>query len=260
MTTVSRRDFLWAGGLGAATAAGWELRSDAAPTPASGTLGRYADYLRAERQAAGQPTPSVPAERVQLNDNKRGNPVALPGKFAVTEDNILGPFYRSGAPFRGKVTPPLEPGKVMLINGRVWGFDTKKPLSGVAIDVWQANAQGRYDNDDPANPPAKDVFKNRTRVLTDETGYYEYETIHPAPYQTGPGSWRPSHIHYLIRTTGYKPLVTQLYFKGDKYNAADDFIKQSLIIDLREVAVGKGSSYEAGTFDIVLAPNDAVRK
>jgi len=262
MSDFSRRDFLWAGSLGAATASGWVLRSDAAPTPASGTLGRYADYLRREgqRQTAGQQGPAAPAERVQFND-RRANPVNPPEKFAVTEDNILGPFYRSGAPFRGKVTPPLEPGKVMLIQGRVWAFDTKKPLSGVVIDVWQANASGRYDNDDPANPPARDVFKNRTRLLTDEAGYYEYETIHPAPYQTGPGSWRPAHIHYLIRAAGYKPLVTQLYFKGDKYNATDDFIKQSLIIELREVNGGKGKDgYEAGTFDIVLASADASKK
>jgi protocatechuate 3,4-dioxygenase beta subunit len=149
----------------------------------------------------------------------------------------------------------LEPGKVMLISGRVWGFDTRKPLPGAVLDIWQANAQGRYDNDDPQNPPAKDVFRNRARLLTDETGYYEFETIHPAPYQTGKDTWRPAHIHYLVRTSGYKSLVTQLYFKGDKYNKSDEFIKDSLIIDLREASVGKGKDgYEVGTFDIVLAP------
>ena len=66
-----------------------------------------------------------------------------PAQFAATEDNILGPFYRRGAPFRAKITPPLEPGTVLLVRGRVWGADTRKPLVNAVLDVWQANAKGR---------------------------------------------------------------------------------------------------------------------
>src|SRR5262249_48068220 len=196
------------------------------------TLGNYARYLNQHQARLLQ---------------------AEPAKWAPTEDNILGPFYREGAPFRAKITPPLEPGKVLLVRGRVWGVDTRKPLAGAVLDIWQANAQGRYDNDDPKKPPAKDLFLNRARMITDESGSYEFETIHPAPYQIGPNAWRPSHIHYLVRHPGYKALITQLYFKGDRHNATDDFIKQSLIIDVQK-AKGSVGAYEAGIFDIVLAP------
>ncbi len=235
MNRVSRREFFRHGtmGLAAVGVGGLVLRADAAPTPGSGELGAYA---RMVAQLDAQPRPAP----------------AAPKNFQPTEDNILGPFYRPGAPFRAKITPPLEPGTVMLINGRVWGHDTKKPLAGVVLDIWQANAKGRYDNDDPSKPPAKDVFVNRARLVTDETGYYEYETIHPAPYQIAAIAWRPSHIHYLVRHPGYERLVTQLYFKGDPHNKTDQFIKESLIIEVRQQKAGN-QSYEVGTFDIVLA-------
>ncbi len=170
-----------------------------------------------------------------------------------TEDCILGPFHRPGAPFRAKVTPPLEPGVVLVVRGRVWAADTRKPLAGARLDVWQANHEGRYDNDDPRNPPKKDVFVNRARLIADETGSYEFETIHPGAYKIGPQTWRPSHIHYWISYPGYTPLITQLFFKGDPHNRTDEFIKESLIIELQKRMVGK-ASYEFGVFDIVLAP------
>ena len=264
MSNFSRRDFFRQGvGLAAIGSAGLVLRSEARPTEGSGGLGSYARFLQAERQAGQPPAqPRVNPGSEQKNGNdvrgnafqdKRAANVQLAEKIAPTEDNILGPYYRTGAPFRGKITPPLEAGKVLLISGRVWGFDTKRPLANAVLDIWQANAKGRYDNDDPKNPPAKDVFLNRARLLTDESGYYEYETVHPGAYQIGPKEWRPSHIHYLVRMPGYKSLVTQLYFKGDPHNKTDDFIKESLIIELRDQKVN-GGSYGAGTFDVVLAP------
>jgi protocatechuate 3,4-dioxygenase beta subunit len=227
----SRRDFMVQGsmGLAVAGAAGLVLRAEAGATPASGTLGAYGKYLRGASQAAAR----------------------QPANWAPTEDNIPGPFYRKGAPFRAKVTPPLEPGMILLITGRVWGHDTRKPLAFATLDVWQANAKGRYDNDDPNNPPAKDVFLNRARLVTDQNGYYEFETIHPGAYKTGATTWRPSHIHYMVQARGYKTLVTQLYFKGDPHNKTDEFIKESLIIELGEKKIARGR-YETGTFDIVL--------
>jgi catechol 1,2-dioxygenase len=233
--SVSRREF-FRGGLATAGVAALTLRADALPTLSSGTLKHYPEF----QVLADTPLPSV-------------SPTALlPESVKPTEDNILGPYFREGAPFRAKVTPPLAKGVPLLVRGRVWGFDTKKPLSGALLDIWQADADGRYDNDDPNKPPAKGVYINRVRVLTDETGYYEFETIHPGPYKTGPNTWRPAHIHYLVRKAGYANLITQLYFQGDKFNAADEFIKPSLIIKL-ETAKVNGTTIETGVFDVVLA-------
>lgn len=239
MDNVSRRDFV-AGLAAVGAAGGLALRAEARPTSASGSVREYRALLaQIERPGA-------------LRGVERPEAV-VPARLSVTEPNILGPYYRAGAPFRAKITPPLEPGTAMLIQGRVWAFDTKKPLAGALLDVWQANAAGRYDNDDSRNPPKKTVFVNRARLLTDETGYYEYETVMPGRYKIDERTWRPAHVHYAIAATGYQRIVTQLYFKGDPVNATDPWIRPSLTIDLREVKVGT-SSYKAGTFDVVLAP------
>lgn len=89
-------------------------------------------------------------------------------------------------------------------------------------------------------------------MLTDEEGCYEYETIHPGAYKLDATTWRPSHIHYLVRAKGYKQLVTQLYFEGDPHNAKDEFIKKSLIVSLKQEKVGE-RVYERAVFDVVLA-------
>lgn len=204
------------------------------PTPPSGELGSYGDYLKSE--------PQKPA----------GEAESAAREWAPTEDNIQGPFYRAQAPFRAKITPPLAEGTVLLVRGTVYGHDSRKPLAGARLDVWQANHAGRYDNDDPDAPPKPDVFKYRARLITDEQGRYEYETIHPGRYKIGEETWRPAHIHYLVRHPGYRALITQLYFKGDPHNKGDAFIKPSLIVELTEVRAAK-ASYETATFDIVLA-------
>lgn len=251
MPRWSRRDVL---GTGFTLATGGLLLPDEAmATEASGDLGAYGTYVaQPVPQPAAQRTPAeVAANRLRELTIPTAQP---PGANArATEDNILGPYHRQNAPFRAKITPPLEPGTVLFIRGRVWGLDTRRILPHTLIDVWQANSLGRYDNDDPNNPPAANLFVNRARIMTDENGYYEYETIHPGAYQVGPRAWRPPHIHYWVRKAGYRDLVTQLYFRGDPHQREDQFIRPSLIIDLREIRTQHGA-YKAGLFDIVLPP------
>ncbi len=237
MSSFSRRGFLRHGtmGLAAAGLGALTLKAGAQPTESSGDAGEFGKHVLSRSG-----TVVVEVE-----------PAKSPENFVLTEDNILGPYFRQGAPYRAKVTPPMEPGEVLVVRGRVWGIDTKKPLSGATLHIWQANSKGRYDNDDAENPPAKGIFHNRARLHVDETGYYEYETIVPGRYKIGPERWRPAHIHYAILAPGYKTLVTQLYFKGDPENERDDFIKESLIID-PEVVKTEHGNFKLGTFDIVL--------
>lgn len=246
MSAWSRRNFLRTGL--AVGACGLLLPNVTVPTEASGELGGYGDFV-------GQTTPMPPPADLAV---ARVRELAIPAaqvpaaNVRATEENILGPYHRANAPFRVKITPPLEPGTVLVVRGRVWGIDTRLALPNTVIDIWQANAQGRYDNDDPQHPPAANLFVNRARLLTDENGYYEYETIHPGAYRTSPNTWRPPHIHYWVRHQNYRPLVTQLYFRGDSHQREDAFIRPSLIINLREIRTQHGS-YKLGMFDIVLA-------
>lgn len=230
MSDQTRRHFLGASGLAAFGIGSVTLRPGLLPTEPSGDEDiptRFGSSLR---------------DGLQDPQDK---------KLKVTERDILGPYFREGAPYRAKVTPPLAKGRVTLIRGSVWGFDTKKPLADAVVHIWQASHDGRYDNDDPKKPPRKDVFKFRARMLTDEAGRYEYETIHPGRYKVRE-TFRPSHIHYKVEAKGYKTLITQLYFKGDPFNKTDRFIKDSLIIDPKRIRLDSDRSYELGVFDIVL--------
>ncbi len=220
---IDRRKFLKAGlsrlaGLGIVVSGQIFLKEDAFPTQKSGDLD---EYLALSKEQLPQLKP--------------------------TEDNILGPFHVKGAPFRGKISPPGAKGDILVIKGRVFGFDTKKPLHNTSIDIWQANNKGNYDY----GKNTTQTYYYRARLITDENGYYEYETIHPGAYKLGQNFWRPPHIHYLVRREGYKTLITQLYFRGDPHQKEDSFIKNSLIIDLNEIN-NSGSRYKAGVFDIVL--------
>ncbi len=236
MTDLNRRRVLCQGLLGLAAAGHGSLllSEEAAPTDATPDVHDYQAFL-----------------------DKKGIPQIQPAaQWEPTHKDILGPFFVKGAPFRGKVTQPLAPGTTLVVRGRLWGHDTKKPVSNAVLDVWQADDQGRYDMTNPANPPTWHEFRNRIRLVTDETGYYEYETIRPAAYRVG-GGVRPAHIHYMVQAPGYGRLITQLYFKGDPNIQRDRWARQSNLLIEPRVRKVKGGSYQLATFDIVLARSAA---
>lgn len=109
-------------------------------------------------------------------------------------------------------------GEKIVISGRVsdqWG----KPVRGALIEIWQANASGRYAHkvDDRA-APLDPNFQGAGRCITDQDGAYRFYTIKPGayPWKNHPNAWRPQHIHFsLIGETIESRLVTQMYFPGD---------------------------------------------
>jgi protocatechuate 3,4-dioxygenase beta subunit len=167
----------------------------------------------------------------------------------------LGPYFRPDAPFRAKITPPLELGIPLLIKGRVWAYDTKEPIARAKLDVWQANAAGYYDNEDPEQSFENREFRNRARLYCDESGYYEFETIHPGPYQRHEKTWRAPHIHFRVGFFGYFTLVTQLFFAGDPHHAEDPFFRSPLVVSLKTKQRNDGI-YEEGRFDFVVVPEN----
>ena len=105
----------------------------------------------------------------------------------------------------------------------------------------------------PDYPLEEGVFLYRTRLITDETGYYEFETIYPGRYETSPGRYRPAHIHYWVRSNGYAELITQLYFTGDPWNGKERDFQESLVRPVKQHQRGQ-NQFESCDFDIVLAP------
>lgn len=109
-------------------------------------------------------------------------------------------------------------GERIIVFGRV--MDTEgKPLRNTLVEIWQANAAGRYRHRVDRWPaPLDPNFSGAGRCVTDDDGRYRFLTIKPGPYPWGNhhNAWRPAHIHFSLlgRAIGQR-LVTQMYFPGD---------------------------------------------
>ena len=169
----------------------------------------------------------------------------------LTEEGQYGPFYREGAPWRAKLCGADEPGERLIIAGRVTAAGTCEPLKDAVLDVWHASAAGFYDNNDPARPFDPARYHLRGRVRTDSDGRYRFETVLPGNYGQG-RFMRARHIHMLVTCAGRAPLVTEIYFAGDRYNDTDGLVRRSLITQLSGKAGERGAALR-GTFDISLA-------
>jgi catechol 1,2-dioxygenase len=227
---MKRREFIQQTGKGLALvgAAGLILRSDAAPTP------RALDAAEAEAEFAKTFPGAV--------DDKAG--------LRPTVSRDIGPFYRIGAPYRAKLTPPFEPGIVLVVTGRVWSFVTKKPLAGVTLDLWQVDNQtADYSSGEGGN------FKNRARLITNEVGLYEFETVHPIPYTPNPNFWRSPHIHVVATAAGHRRLVSEIFFRGDPKQDVDRLFHPALAMPTEKRNVN-GKEYETAVFDIVLESSE----
>jgi catechol 1,2-dioxygenase len=176
-----------------------------------------------------------------------------------TEADIIGPFYRFGAPFRSRLVDAGEPGEQLVVTGTVLSADCRTPVPGALIEVWQANHAGVYDTNRPGNFTEVTSFHLRGMMYTNERGQYEIETVMPGRYPVPPnlpglekyaGLTRPAHIHFRVIESLHVPVTTQLYFKGDPYIAGDPFAsqKRTLVIDLTQ-----DGTRRRGVFDIVLA-------
>jgi protocatechuate 3,4-dioxygenase beta subunit len=100
-----------------------------------------------------------------------------------------------------------------------------RPVPGALVEVWQANAAGRYRHKvDTYDAPLDPNFTGGGRMLTDEDGRYSFKTIKPGPYPWGNhhNAWRPAHVHFSLFGAGIlSRLVTQMYFPGDPLQPLD---------------------------------------
>jgi protocatechuate 3,4-dioxygenase beta subunit len=168
---------------------------------------------------------------------------------AATASNVLGPFYIPGAPWidnPGSLDGASDgSGEPISLIGRVSDAATGSALAGAVVDVWQADADGAYSNEDASLSP----WRLRGRQRTDSEGRYEIATLRPRHYTVkddGPVGrllaalerhpWRPAHVHFLVTAEGYRPLVTQAYLAEGPY-LDDDVIsgvKPELIVAVED--------------------------
>lgn len=115
-------------------------------------------------------------------------------------------------------------GQRIIVSGRVLDEDGR-PVPHTLVEVWQANAAGRYRHQvDQWNAPLDPNFSGAGRTLTDADGRYTFVTIHPGayPWRNHHNAWRPCHIHFSLFGSAFLTrLVTQMYFPGDPLLALD---------------------------------------
>jgi protocatechuate 3,4-dioxygenase beta subunit len=189
-----------------------------------------------------------------------------------TESTVLGPFHMVESPPRelgenialdGKGTP-------CLVSGRVTGPDGE-PVPGALIDVWQANADGFYDVQQPGIQPERNL---RGLFTADGDGGFWFRSIVPRFYPipadgpvgqllaaAGRHPNRPAHLHFIVTAPGYRPVTTHVFVADSPYLDSDAVfgVKDSLVRDVPEVddparaaEVGLPNPFRTLTFDLTL--------
>jgi protocatechuate 3,4-dioxygenase beta subunit len=115
-------------------------------------------------------------------------------------------------------------GERIIVTGRVTDSDGR-PIRSALIEIWQANAAGRYVHEVDQHPaPLDPNFHGAGRCLTDDDGLYRFISVKPGayPWRNHDNAWRPAHIHLSLFGRAFtNRLVTQMYFPGDPLFALD---------------------------------------
>jgi protocatechuate 3,4-dioxygenase beta subunit len=155
-------------------------------------------------------------------------------KPILTPEQGLGPFYPVAKPLdrdadlthlRGR--RGVAQGQIIHLMGSVVN-PQGQPLTGIRIEIWQANHYGRYAHiNDENKAPLNANFQGYGVQVTDAKGQFRFKTIKPSAYATGIEDWsRPPHIHYYV-TGRHEALVTQMYFPGEALNAKDRILQSA---------------------------------
>jgi protocatechuate 3,4-dioxygenase beta subunit len=203
-----------------------------------------------------------PPYRSTLERGPLQAPIALP---AGDDDRRIAQFPRSilrpndADLTRQSTAEPI--GERIIVAGRISDEDGRS-VRNALIEVWQANAAGRYHHwRDQHDAPLDPHFHGLGKMLTDDEGHYRFVSIKPGPYpwRNHTNAWRPAHIHFSLFGNSYaQRLITQMYFPGDPlipldpiYNSAPEEARERLVsaFDVALTLEGIAIGYR---FDIVL--------
>ena len=130
------------------------------------------------------------------------------GDIDLIDNDLIKNYAKTGDPV----------GERIIVHGRVLD-ENARPVAGTLVEVWQANASGRYRHKKDSYLGALDPnFGGGGRTITDENGYYFFRTVKPGayPWRNWVNNWRPAHIHVSVFGHSFSQrLITQLYFEGD---------------------------------------------
>jgi protocatechuate 3,4-dioxygenase beta subunit len=204
-------------------------------------------YMR-EPEGAHPPMDYAPYKSTALRHPKQPL-VYLPHTITEITGPQLGPERVRGE-YDNDLTAQHEGepiGERIIVSGRV--FDTEgKPLRDTLVEIWQANAAGRYRHVWDRWPAELDPnFSGAGRMVTDSEGRYRFITIKPGPYPWGNhhNAWRPAHIHFSLLGRAFaQRLVTQMYFPGDPFLEYDPIFNSVRDDAARERAISRLSIHD----------------
>ncbi len=163
---------------------------------------------------------------------------------------------------------PQEPqGQRIIVAGRVIDEDGR-PVAAALVEVWQANAAGRYHHAmDDHRAPLDPNFTGAGRTVTDADGRYEFTTVKPGayPWRNHDNAWRPAHIHFSVFGSTFRTrLVTQMYFPDDPLLAHDPIFQsirderaRGRLISRFDLALTRPEWALGFSFDIIVRGRDA---
>jgi protocatechuate 3,4-dioxygenase beta subunit len=213
----------------------WEQEwEDEAPAPAPldvpiATQTEIDDEMAAVQQAAPSGLVQPRIDFRPYRSSELRHPTKDPHHADPEEVERFAPVFghRDVDPIEADLTlaPGGEPiGERIKIAGRVLDGDGR-PVAGQLVEIWQANAAGRYVHKRDQHPaPLDPHFYGVGRVITGADGSYEFVTIKPGPYpwKNHRNAWRPAHVHFSLFGTEFtQRMVTQMYFPGDPLFALD---------------------------------------
>lgn len=146
-------------------------------------------------------------------------------------------------------------GQYIVISGFIKD-DSGQPINNAVIDIWQANAAGRYDHPRDSNSaPLDPYFQGWAVIHSDNNGQYRIKTVKPGAYPATRTWTRPPHIHFKISRQGYPKLITQMYFPDESLNATDLLFNSKNRTEQAAMIAQETGEYEglmAYTYNIVL--------
>ncbi|GAB3904823.1 protocatechuate 3,4-dioxygenase subunit beta [Kibdelosporangium lantanae] len=191
--------------------------------------------------------------------------VLLPQKLTELTGPLLGPGRVAATD--NDLTLREPQGQRIIVHGRVLDGDGR-PVPDSLVEIWQANAGGRYKHAADRWPsPVDPNFEGVGRTLTDSTGHYTFTTIKPGayPWQNHDNAWRPAHIHFSLFGVSFtQRLVTQMYFPDDPlfdqdpiFNSVPDPAARQRMVSTFDMSATVPNWALAFTFDIVLRGRSA---
>ncbi|HVS88778.1 MAG TPA: protocatechuate 3,4-dioxygenase subunit beta [Candidatus Acidoferrum sp.] len=226
------------------------IRGYRRPEPGTQPAHLHPPYVSSIKRAPTKPLVTIPQTLSEITGPVFGPQAVEPKACDLTSQ-------RAGSPL----------GQRIIVSGRVLDEDNR-PLANTLIEIWQANAAGRYLHKiDQHDAPLDPNFTGCGHTITDAEGRYRFVSIRPGayPWRNHYNAWRPAHIHFSLFGPAFATrLVTQMYFPGDAllpfdpiFNCIADEKARSRLISLFDWETTIPESALGYKFDIILRGREA---